>query len=203
MEIKLIKTTMIAGILLFTTMSTCAQQENKEEYTVVSIDSIYLENKGKQLSLKDITTKNIRGLLGKPQNIDIYEEKWYDECDKVTTYEYKLLTVRFWSLEKEEWLHAIESLSSDIPVVINSVKLLAGMKDSVLNVFEKSWNVYQELENTKYYQDNVKRGYSEKTLIIKFPIKKYSYEYLGSIHIGIKDRNIVKIDISLQDIDNI
>jgi hypothetical protein len=32
MVAKLTKTAMIAGILLFTTMSACAQQENREEY---------------------------------------------------------------------------------------------------------------------------------------------------------------------------
>jgi hypothetical protein len=199
MEIKLIKTTMIAGILLFTTMSACAQQENREEYTIVPIDSILIEYNGNKLGLKDVTPKNIRGLLGKPKSISVYEEKWSDDYDKATAYKYKLLTIRFQSLEKIEWLDGIESLSSDIPVIINGVRLSVGMKDSVLNVFEKSWNVYQELENTKYYQDNVKRGYSEKTFIMEFPIKKGNYEYHGLIYIDVKDKSIIKIRLFLQD----
>jgi len=199
METKFSKKMVIVSILLLTTMSACAQQATKEEFTVVPIDSIYLENRGNQLALNSITTKNIQSLLGEPISIKIYKEEWSDEYDKQTTYEYKLLTIRFQSLENKEWLHRIECLNPDISVIINGIRLFAGMKDSVLNIFEKSWEIYQELENTKYYQDNVKRGDTEKTFIIKFPIKKGNYEYLGLIYIGTKNGTIIRVRLFLQD----
>ena len=190
MEKKLIKKMMIASILLFTIMNACAQQVNRQEYTIVPIDSIYLENKGNRLTLNNITSKNIQTLLGKPTNTTIYVEKWSDEYDKQTIYKYELLTIYFKSLENEEWLDYIECSNPNISVIIGEVHLFVGGKDTVLNIFKKSWKIYQELENTED---------TEKTFIIEFPIKEGDYEYLGLIFIGIKNGNIAKIEFFLQD----
>jgi len=197
METKLIKKTMLASILLLAMTNACAQQ--KQEFTVIPVESIYLENKGNLLALSSITSKSIRGFLEKPTNIVIYNEEWSDEYDKQITYEYELCTIIFKSFEDEEWLDYIESLSSDIFVIINGVRLFAGVQDSVLNVFENSWKIYQDLENTKEYLNRVERGDVEKTFIMKFPIKKGDYEYFGLIFIGVEGNSIVRITLFLQD----
>ena len=197
METKLIKKTMLASILLLAMTNACAQQ--KQEFTVIPIESIYLGSEGNQLTLNGITTKNAQQLLGKPINIYIYEDKWSDEHDKVITYEYEFLRIRFKSFEDEEWLDGVESSSRHISVIINGVHLFAGVKDSVLNIFEKSWKIYQDLENTKEHQNQVEREEVEETFVIKFPIKRGNYEYLGLIYIGIKDGIITRIRLFLQD----
>ena len=66
-------------------------------------------------------------------------------------YEYAQFTIQFQFSDifaEEEWLNSIESSSSDITVMINEVRLFAGVSDSVLNVFEKSESV-SKLENLK------------------------------------------------------
>ncbi len=199
MGTKMIKKMVFVSILSLATMSAFTQQMNKQEYSVVQIDSIYIGSKGNQLALNNITSENIQGLLGKPINVDKYEDEWSDEYDKGSIYEYNLLRVHFRYLENAEWLNSIECSNPNISVVVNGTHLCVGEKDSVLSVFEKSWEQYQDLEHTEYYQDMTQKGYSEKVLILEFPIKKVDYEYLGSIFISIKDGYLVKIRISLQD----
>jgi hypothetical protein len=200
METKLSKKAIIVAILFFITLSIFAQQVKKEEYTIVPIDSIYLKYNGNKKAINNITSKNIQRFLGKPINIKIYKEKWSDEYDKETTYEYKLLTICFQFFEKEEWLYSIEcSSAGTFSFIINGVKVYAGVKDSVLNVFKKSWETYQELNQTKDYQNRVKKGDIKKTLIVEFPIKKGNYKYFGSIFISIKDGIVENTRISLQD----
>ena len=198
MEKKLNRAAMLT-IAFFCFACAFAQQMYRQEYTVIPIDSIYLENKDNLLALSSITTKNVQSILGEPINIRIFEEEWSDEYDRQATYEYELLTVRFRSYENAEWLHYIQCSSSDISVIINGVRLFAGTEDSALRVFEKSWEIYKDLENTKEHQDRFERGDTEKTFILKFPIKKGNYEYLGLIYIGIKDDTIIRVRFFLQD----
>jgi hypothetical protein len=201
METKQIKKMMIANILLFATISAYAQQPpvGQSEYTIIPIENIYLENHGNLLALNAITSKNIQNFLGNPQNIIIFEDKWSDEYDTGTIYEYERLRFRFLSFEGDEWLHGVENSSSVISVVVNGVRLVVETDYSVLNVFEQSWKTYQNLENTKEYQDRAERGNTEKTFIIKFPIKKASYEYLAQMQIEIRDGIIARLRLFLHD----